>query len=237
MLNIAICDDEPMMAEELSGQLSAYLAAREGPPWRVSRFADGRSLLDCGRSFDLTFLDIRMAQPDGLETARLLRQRGDHSLLVFVTVLRECVFDAFGVEAWDYLLKPLDGERLAQTMDRALRELERRQARSLFVRQGGGCRIIPLSRILYCEVQGRKVYLHQEGGEVVDYYQRLGELEGELDRRFFRCHRSYLVNLDRVLGCGGGQVTLAGGERVPLSRLRERALLEALLRQMKERRE
>ena len=49
------------------------------------------------------------------------------SLLVFVTVLRECVFDAFEVEAWDYLVKPLDGARFERTMDRMLRQLERRR--------------------------------------------------------------------------------------------------------------
>lgn len=56
----------------------------------------------------MIFLDIQMEQPDGMEMARLLRQRGERGLLVFVTVLREYVFDAFQVEDFSYLLKPLD---------------------------------------------------------------------------------------------------------------------------------
>ena len=68
----------------------------------------------------MIFLDIQMEHPDGMETARLLRRWGVHSLLIFVTVLRECVFDSFQVEAFDYLLKPLDSARFCQTMDRVL---------------------------------------------------------------------------------------------------------------------
>ena len=56
-----------------------------------------------------------------------------------------------------------------------------------------------------------------------------------MDGRFFKCHRSYLVNLDYVSGCQDGQVDLAQGEKIPVSRLRERALTQALLRHMKER--
>ena len=60
-------------------------------------------------------------------------------------------------------------------------------------------------------------------------------LERCVDRRFFRCHRSYLVNLDYVRGCHGGQVLLPRGEAIPVSRLREQDLTRALLRHMKER--
>mgnify|MGYP002508362218 FL=1 len=79
----------------------------------------------------MIFLDIQMEQPDGLETARLLRQRGERGLLVFVTVLKECVFDAFDVEACGYLLKPLDSARFHQTMERVLRALKQRAAATL----------------------------------------------------------------------------------------------------------
>ncbi len=79
----------------------------------------------------------------------------------------------------------------------------------------------------------RELYLHRAGGGVVDCYGRLEELERRVDGRFFRCHRSYLVNLDYVRGCREGQVLLPQGEAIPVSRLRERELTQALLRRMK----
>ena len=235
MIKFAICDDEPLMAQELAGHLADYMKENLITAYSVSSFSDGRALLDAIDRFDVIFLDIQMEQPDGMETAKLLRRRGDHSLLVFVTVLKELVFDAFQVEAYDYLLKPLDRARFKQTMERVLRSLDRKTAEDIVIQRGTGCEVVLLSDIVYCEVLGRKIYLHKHDGTVSDYYDKLEDLERRVDGRFFKCHRSYLVNLDYVRGCQDGQVLLFQGERIPASRLRERELTQALLRYMKER--
>ena len=235
MIKFAICDDEPRMAQELAGRLAGYMKEKSMADYDLSHFPNGRALLEEAGGFDVVFLDIQMEQPDGMEAARLLRQRGGHSLLVFVTVLKELVFDAFQVEAFDYLLKPLDSARFHRTMDRVLDALERRTGAAIVVQRGGGCEVVLLSDIVYCEVLGRKVYLHKNDGTISDYYDKLEDLERRVDGRFFKCHRSYLVNLDYVRGCRDGQVLLPQGERIPTSRLRERELTQALLRHMKER--
>ena len=235
MIKFAICDDEPLMAQELAGHLADYMKENHITAYSLSSFSDGRALLDAIDRFDVIFLDIQMEQPDGMETAKLLRRRGDHSLLVFVTVLKELVFDAFQVEAYDYLLKPLDSARFHQTMERVLRSLDRKTAEDIVIQRGTGCEVVLLSDIVYCEVLGRKIYLHKHDGTVSDYYDKLEDLERRVDGRFFKCHRSFLVNLDYVRGCQDGQVLLAQGERIPASRLRERELTQALLRYMKER--
>ena len=235
MITFAICDDEPLMARELSDHLVDYMKEKSTTNYSVSSFSDGRALLERVGSFDVIFLDIQMEQLDGMETARLLRQRGVHSLLIFVTVLKECVFDSFQVETFDYLLKPLDSARFHQTMDRVLRSLRQRTAEDLVIQRGTGCEIVRFSDIVYCEVLGRKVYLHKNDGTVIDYYDKLEDLERRVDGRFFKCHRSYLVNLGYVRGCQDGQVLLPQGERIPVSRLRERELTQALLRYMNER--
>lgn len=237
MLHFAVCDDEPHILDHFSAQVEDCLRELGRRDFRVSRFSGGRALLEAGERFDLIFLDIQMDPPDGLETAKTLRRRGDRCLLVFLTVLRERVFDAFEVRAFDYLVKPADPARVRRTLERALEDLERRRARTLLIQRGTAREVIPLDELVYCEVMGRKVYLHLTGGGVVDYYDKLAELERRLGSGFFRCHRSYLVNLDQVRGCGGGAVRLRGGETVPVSRLREGELTQALLRRMRERRE
>ena len=235
MIKFAICDDEPLMAQALAGHLADYMKEKSMTAYSVSNFSDGRTLVESAGSFDVIFLDIQMEHLDGMETAKLLRQRGDHSLLVFVTVLKELVFDAFQVEAYDYLLKPLDSARFKQTMNRVLRSLKQRTAEDIVIQRGTGCEVVLLSDIVYCEVLGRKIYLHKSDGTVSDYYDKLEDLERRVDGRFFKCHRSFLVNLDYVRGCQDGQVLLFQGERIPASRLRERELTQALLRHMKER--
>ncbi len=235
MMRFAICDDEPFMVQEIAGRLSRYMEETHIASYSVSSFSNGRSLLEYGCDFDLIFLDIQMDQPDGMETAKMLRQRESHSLLIFVTVLRECVFEAFEVEAYDFLVKPLDSDHFRRTMDRAIKALERQTAKSIMVQRGTSCEVIPLAQIVYCEVQGRKIYIHQRDGKITDYYEKLDDFERRVDGRFFRCHRSYLVNLECVRGSHAGQLTLSQGEQIPVSRLREQELTQALLRRMKER--
>ena len=106
---------------------------------------------------------------------------------------------------------------------------------SQYSKRGSSCDVVPLAQIMYCEVQGRKVYVHQSDGKIIDYYDNLENFERQMDSRFFRCHRSYLVNLDYVRGCDTGLVTLSLGAQIPVSRLRERDLIQTLLRYMKER--
>ncbi len=233
MINIAICDDEPSMVEEISMRLVGYMKEKCLTSYSVKSFASGRALLEEGGDFDLLFLDIQMEQPDGMEIARILRRQKNSCLLIFVTVLKECVFDAFEVQAYDYLLKPLREDRFCQVMDRAVKTLEQRKKSSLFIQKGNACEIVFLSQIVYCEVQGRKVYIHKNDGNIVDYYEKLESLEKRLPGRFFRCHRSYLVNLAYIRGCGGGQILLEGNGEIPVSRLRERELRQALLHYMK----
>lgn len=235
MIKIAICDDETLMAKEISDHISKYMEEHKTTRYLVSSFSSGRSLLESGCDFDLIFLDIQMAHPNGMETAQILREQNHRSLLIFVTVLKECVFDAFALEAYDYLVKPLDSSHFQRTMDRAVKRLEKRTAKRIVIQQGASCQVVALSKIVYCEVLGRKLYIHQEDGTTIDYYASLGDFEQRVDGRFFKCHRSYLVNLDHVRGCRAGQVMLSQGGTIPVSRLREQDLTQALLRYMKER--
>lgn len=231
----AVCDDEPFMLDDTAARISAFMEERR-IPFHVSRFKASQELLESAVGFDSLFLDIQMKTPNGMETARMLREQGYCGLLIFITVLKEHVFDSFEVQAFDYLVKPLDESRFRRTMERVLSALERERGQNLIVQKGNISQVIPFSKIEYCEVLGRKIYLHQSGGETFDYYDKLETLETRLDRRFFRCHRSYLVNLDYVRGCRAGLVTLSDGNEVPVSRLRERELTQALLAHMKERR-
>ena len=234
MIKFAICDDEHLMAQELADYLAKYMKERSITVYDLSSFSNGCALLESVGGFDVIFLDIQMEQPDGMETARLLRQQGNHSLLIFVTVVRECVFEAFQVEAYDYLLKPLNWDNFYRTMDRVLRTLEQRASEEIVIQRGINFEVVLLSDIVYCEVLGRKVYLHKSDGTVSDYYDQLEDLEQHMDGRFFRCHRSYLVNLKRLKGYKDGNAYMDDGSVIPVSRLRSKEFSNAILHYMKD---
>lgn len=234
MIKFAICDDEPFMVKEISKRLSEYMKEKRFASYSIKTFETGSSLLESDCDFDLIFLDIRMDKPNGMETARKLRLRKNFSLLIFITILKECVFEAFEVQAFDYLLKPVNPVRFKRTMDRALRSLEYQRNEDIVIQKGNSCEVIPMSEIIYCEVQGRKIYIHQNNGNITDCYDKLEDFAQRVDNRFFRCHRSFIVNLGYVSGCAAGQITLSKGVQIPVSRLREHDFTQALLRYMKE---
>ncbi len=144
--------------------------------------------------------------------------------------MAEYVYDAFEVEAFDFICKPIEEIRLHKTLNRAFKKLGKNK--SLFIQTMNWCKSVKLDDIYYCEVINRKIYLRTQNG-VIEYYCRLEDTEKQLDYRFVRCHRSYLVNLDYLLECTNGQIILENGEHVPTSRLRHQDVRDAMMLYMK----
>lgn len=233
MITIGICDDEAGMLAELAEKINNFFL-RERVNIKMVLFSGGRELLLYNKHLDVIFLDIQMDGPDGMETAKSLRNQGYKGFLIFVTVLEELVFDAFSVEAYDYLVKPLEESRFELVMKRLKKSLRHVEESNLLIQKGHESTIIPFDDIIYCEVINRKIYLHITGGKIIDYYDRLEKLEQKLDNRFFKCHRSYLINLKYVRSLKNGQVCLTTNDNIPVSRLRVDELSRALLQYMKE---
>lgn len=230
MLHVAICDDEPVMCRLLEKGVSRGMEElRE--PCQIRCYENAESFLDSQSQTDILLLDIQMPGRNGMELAQKIRRMGNPCALIFITVYKEYVFEAFEVEAVDYLCKPVEQDRLAGALSRAVKRVRGIEEKSLFIRTAGGCRTVKLSGIYYCEVINRKIYLHTRDG-VIDFYSRMADVEKELDGRFVKCHRSYRVNLDYLKEYSGGMITLENGDRVPVSKPRQPEFMKALLQYM-----
>ena len=189
MLKIAICDDEQPIREYLKRLVKK---CTEG---EIRLFADGGELLADPTAFDLILLDISLnreqnaAEPDGMETARKIRERSD-ALIIFVTALREYVFEGYDVGAFHYLLKPIDEQKFTEVMDRAICQIRsKKNVEPLVIKVGGNYVRIPVDDILYAENQARKIMLHTKSKkEPYCFYEKMEVLEQKLGDRFFRSH-------------------------------------------------
>lgn len=166
--------------------------------------------------YDILLLDIEMGAMDGVQLAKKLRQTNQAVQIVFITGFPDFMAEGYEVSALHYLMKPVSKEKLFEVLDKAARNLDKQEKRLLitFDRQ---TEFVPLSKITYIEAQKQYVVVHTEDRE---YRMKasLTETEKELDEYFFRCQRSFNVNLRHVLRINGDTVELKNGTLVPISR-------------------
>ena len=226
MLRIAVCDDEKSMGEYLKQLIKRGIADRKD--CRIEVFSSGEELLEKGKGFDIYFLDIDLKGMSGIDMARSLRQESE-AVIVFVTALKEYVFDAFDVQAFQYLLQPINEEKFFRVLRQAVAECEPEKASEpLVIRVKGLYRNIPRDSILYAENEGRKIVLHLKE-EQISYYAKMSELEGMLGDTFFRCHRGYLVNLNAVKGYDTGNIQIKNGETILMAKQKYSAFVDAYM--------
>lgn len=214
-MKIAVCDSERTMREKLEGLIRRQRADAE-----VFSFASGRQLLEARQRFQIILMDICPEGIGGIETARALRMKDETVILIFVTASKEYAFEAFGVSAFQYLLKPVSEEKFRQVFDRACGEADRRageKEEQLFFRTKSRNFTVTKREILYVESRGRKVDIHTIR-ECITVYGTMAGMEERLGKDFYRCHRGYLVNLARVAEYEPGRILLENGETIFMAR-------------------
>lgn len=218
MIRIGICDDEAYMLELISEKIKNYMAANH-MDLSLLQYESGLKMLESGEKFDVIFLDIKMKGPDGVETAKRMRAKGFKGHVVFITVSEEDVYRAFKVETFDYLLKPLDEKEFKRTMKRILMSFRNRYEGRMLIRHDGEWSVILFHDIIYAEVINRKIHLRLTDGRDIEYYDQLKRMRERLDRRFCRCHRSYIVNSDHIAGVAHGkELMMDNRDVIPISR-------------------
>ncbi len=248
-LRTLIVDDEPLARQRLARMLAEFPEVE-----LAGEAANGREAVERVRELrpDLVFLDIQMPGWDGFRVLEELRL-DPAPYIVFATAFDEHALRAFELSAVDYLLKPFDAPRLGRAVGKALdassrrgfgerlealartlSELGARPVRHIGVRKGERILVVQPEDAYYFEARAKETSLFTRDAEhIVD--RSLKQLEAELDPAvFFRCHRSYIVNLDRVAEvfgwfAGGLVAKLADGREIPVSR-RQAGELRARLR-------
>lgn len=167
----------------------------------ISEYIGGKELIydiQDGKDFDLIFLDIYMQGDLGINVAKKLRNKLNYKgQIVFLTGTANFAVESYDVEAAGYLIKPLIPEKLKRVMNRIIKNYSvgfyRIQLRTKIV-------TVKFDDILYIESSNSKCILHSHNkNEVYNIYKKLTEIESELDdKRFLRCHQSYLVNMDYI---------------------------------------
>lgn len=233
MLSIAVCDDEVIECCNMARKIKEILEEMK-IPCIVRQFCNGREFLQALESFDIVFLDIIMQDLDGMKTAQMFRRKASDKILVFVSSSREYVFEAYDVEAFQYLLKPVDDKKLKGVLQKAVRKTEKHSQEFIIVSRERQKKKLFLDDIYYFEIKGRVVDVHGPEG-IFTYYEKIGELENKLlGKGFFRCHKSYLINLKYVDGYNRQELVLENGEKIVIAKRRYDKFVQEVLKVMRE---
>jgi two-component system LytT family response regulator/two-component system response regulator LytT len=211
-LTTVVVDDEQLACEEL-----AYLLKDFPEVDVVATGSNGLQAVELIRKLEpeLVFLDVNMPGLDGMGVVRQLREKNeDLPQFIFVTAHEQHAVEAFRLEAMDYLLKPVDKGRLAATIDRARRNLQEKKApepaaaakspgatprNKLMVRANNRYLIVDANDVIYATIDDGLITLVTTAFDGHSNYRTIEELQANLDREmFWRVHRSYLVNINRI---------------------------------------
>ena len=225
---IAICDDFEQDAKYIASAVNKW-AEKERILLDVEVFPSADSLLfhyADHKDFDIMLLDIEMPSMSGIELAKKIRLENDAVQIIFITGFIDYIAEGYDVAALHYLMKPLSEDKLSEVLNRAVLKI-RKNEKSLFLSISGEMVRIPIYQIKYLEVQQNYVTVHAKKDYTVK--KTLGEFESELDERFYRIGRSFIVNLSCIDKITKNSVHLSDGSVIPLPRGQYESLNKAFI--------
>ena len=223
MIQIAICDDEKEILDEVSGYIKDYAEKKDDLDIEVFRFDSARTListLEDGKSFDIFVLDVYIGEEMGTALARSIRKRGIESPIVFLTTSLEHAPESFETATLRYLIKPLNPVKFYEAMDAALAQAEKAVERLIKLKTENGVERINASLILYSEAHNHYQYIMLNDGRQIKVRMTVAELYGILIKHdgFVRVGSAYIVNLRNIKNVSNTEVRLYNNISIPIPR-------------------
>lgn len=227
VITISICEDEAYFRAKLSKLIDKYCSARKICT-SIFTFSNGNEFLASGQLSNIVLMDIKLPGSNGMEIVRRLRELSGDSQVIFITAFQKYVFQAFDLDAVHYILKPVSEEKLFSAMDKAIKRIAPNNEKTLLIVNGTTAFRAPLKNILYCEAMNHQITVHTLT-EQIQFFGTLDAMQEKLDDNFFRCHRSYIVNMNHVISKQPGLAIMKGGDHILISRRKQQEFTQRLL--------
>lgn len=232
MLRIALCDDNPSAIKRYA-ELISQISKKHQINMEISCFDSGEILFfhysDAFKEADIIYLDIMMGEMDGMQTARKLRECGCKAQIVFLTSYEDYVYEAFDVNAVQYLLKEnTTAEKFEEVFLKAVELVSKREEELFTFEFDGKASAIPIHQISHFEIWQRIVTVYYDNGKAAKFYSSMKQLEDKLlGKNFVRVHRSYLVHLPYIITFQPQNILLKTGESIPIGVTHTQSLKKA----------
>lgn len=184
MIRIAICDDDVKVLAALKDYLHCY-AKEKNMQLNVILFQNGIELLKHDiKNIDMIFLDVEMPEINGIELARQIRQVNTQVMILFVTNYIQYALQGYEVQAFRYLIKPINQAEFNQTVTKALDQIWHQQNAYLAVKTRFETIRVRIDTIYYVETEKGHVMIHTED-EIIECYSTMEKIETVLRKKVF----------------------------------------------------
>ena len=233
-MTICYCEDESAQAKAFAIKIDQW-AKNKNTAVRTDLFEGAEEYLFKAEqnAYDVIFLDISMRGQNGMELARQIREKEKDVILVFVTSDASYVFDGYEVGAYRYLMKPVDEEKLWEILDYARTQKEVEEENYILVKKDSQSVRVNLKDIIYIEAEKHYVNLCMENKESINIKTAFTELLQETQEKsdtILLTHRSYAVNIEKVVRIGRTECVLSDSSVIPVSRSFYKEVNEAFIK-------
>ncbi len=211
---IAICDDDNSYRDEIQNYVNDYFKSKD-LDCDISLFSDGKEVAECGKIFDIVFLDIEMDNLNGIETAKILNRKNKHTVIFIITAYHKYLDDAMDLNVFRYIDKPIDKERFFKGLEKAIALINNNDLTFKTVDN----ELITISKndIICVEVMKKKVTVSTVDGDFVAR-EKMDFFRNNLTASYFAIpHKSYIVNFNYVRKFKRDEIELKGNHIVAIA--------------------
>lgn len=230
-MNVLIIDDEGKVCDMVERLVKDYvkksnledninIISFESIPWLLT-------YIDNGNTADIIFMDIKLKDYNGIDLAQKIQEADKEAVIIFMTGYIEYAEEIFRAKPFYFLIKPVTAERVDNIMDRAI-EHRRAALKSSFW--------FKVENVSYC-VDKRDIYYIEADKKNVNIYTKdknykvnisFKNIEEETNDVMLKCHRSFMINPEKVRKCGRTEIELISGKVIPVSRANSREICEKI---------
>ncbi len=223
---IALCDDEETYHEKIKELIRQYKQRNPDRTLSLSSFSSGKELInhvDEYGGFDLYILDCIMPEMNGIELGTALRMRDDTGILLYLTTSPDFALDSYRVDAFDYLLKPVDEDLFFKSLDKAYRSFSQLMQEAVAVKTADSIRMIPVADIRYAERMEKHIDYYLTDNTVIHSISFNGSFQNAVSellahKGMLLVGSSFVVNLFHVTEVTKSDLILTGNLHVPVPR-------------------